>query len=76
MENALQRLENMTLEETRMTGAEALKAIHDVKRMIHDMLQGIDVRVKDVGDKVINSASAQTVQFLMSSALIVYMARC
>jgi hypothetical protein len=66
MENALQRLENMTLEETRMTGAEALKAIHDVKRMIHDMLQG----------KVINIASAQTVQFLMSSALIVYMVRC
>jgi hypothetical protein len=73
MENALQRLENMTLEETRMTGAEALKAIHDVKRMVQDMLQGVDLRVKDVGDKLINSA--QTVQFPMFTALIVYMVR-
>jgi hypothetical protein len=57
MENALKRLENMTLEESRMTGAEALKAIHDVKRMIQDMLQSVDDRIKDVGDNVINSAS-------------------
>ena len=73
MENALKRLENMTLEETRMTGAEALKAIHDVKRMIQDMLQGANVRVKNVGDNVINSAPIA--QLPTSSALIVYMVR-
>jgi hypothetical protein len=73
MENALKRLENMTLEETRMTGAEALKAIHDVKRMMQDMSQGVDVRVKDVDDNVINSAPI--VPFPTSSALIVYMVR-
>ena len=58
MENALQRLENMTLEETRMTSAEAFKAIHGVKGMIQgvtDMLQSVDDRVKVIGDKVINS---------------------
>ena len=73
MENALKRLENMTLEESRMTGAEALKAIHDVKRMIQDMLQGANVRVKNVGDNVINSAPIA--QLPTSSALIVYMVR-
>ncbi|KAF8469866.1 hypothetical protein DFH94DRAFT_847734 [Russula ochroleuca] len=65
MENALQRLESMTLEETRMTSAETLKAVHgvdnkvgDVEGMLQsvtDMMQGVDDRVKEIGDKVINS---------------------
>ncbi|KAH9989500.1 hypothetical protein BJV77DRAFT_1069445 [Russula vinacea] len=56
MENALRRLENMTLEETRMTGAETLKAIHGVEGVllgVTDMLQNVDDRVKVIGDKVI-----------------------
>jgi hypothetical protein len=83
IENALQRLENITLEESRMTGAEALKAIHGIgNRMkgvegilqgVTDMLQGRD-KVKDIGDKVISGA--RSVQLPMSAALIVYMARC
>jgi hypothetical protein len=78
IENALQRLENVTLEESRMTGAEALKAINVVKGMIQGlttMLQGADVSVKDTGDnlKVINSA--QTVQSRMFAVLIAYMVR-
>jgi hypothetical protein len=63
MENALQRLENMTLEETRMTGAETLKAIHGVEGVLQgvtDMLQSVDDRVKVIGDKVISGA--QTIQ--------------
>jgi hypothetical protein len=65
MDNALQRLENVTLEETRMTSAEAFKTIHGVKDMIQgvtEMLQGVDDRVKDI--KIINSA--QTVHLPMS----------
>jgi hypothetical protein len=55
LENALQRLENIMVEESRITGAEAFKTIHGVRGMIQgvtDMLQGVDDRVKDIGDKV------------------------
>ena len=72
MENALQRLENMTLEETRMTGAETLKAIHRVEGVLQgvtDMLHGVHDQVKDIGDKVIDGA--QIIQLAMSTALIV-----
>jgi hypothetical protein len=78
IEDALQRLENVTLEETRMTGAETLKAIHGVKVMIQgltDMLQqGANVRVEDTDDNAINRAT--TVQFPVSNTLIVYLVRC
>ena len=78
IEDALQRLENVTLEETRMTGAETLKAIHGVKVMIQgltDMLQqGANVRVEDTDDNAINRAT--TAQFPMSNTLIVYLVRC
>jgi hypothetical protein len=78
IEDALQRLENVTLEETRMTGAETLKAIHGVKVMIQgltDMLQqGANVRVEDTDDNAINRAA--TVQFPVSNTLIVYLVRC
>ncbi|KAF8469862.1 hypothetical protein DFH94DRAFT_220218 [Russula ochroleuca] len=75
MENALQRLENMTLEETRMIGAEALKAIHGVEGVLQgvtDLLHGVRDKVRDLGDsdKVIDGA--QTIQLAMSTALTVY----
>ena len=72
MENALQRLENMTLEETRMTSAEALKAIHGVEGVLQDvtdLLHGVHDQVKDIGDKVIEGA--QIIQLAMSTVLIV-----
>jgi hypothetical protein len=71
VENALQRLENMTLEETRMTGAETLKAIHGVKGVLQgvtDMLQSVDDRVKVIGDKVISGA--QTIQLATGCPLL------
>ena len=78
IEDALQRLENVTLEETRMTGAETLKAIHGVKVMIQgltDMLQqGANVGVEDTDDNAVNRAT--TVQFPASNTLIVYLVRC
>ena len=49
MENALQRLENMTQEETRMASAEALKAIHSVGDKVGDKMQDA---LKAVHDKV------------------------
>ena len=48
IEDALQRLETVTVEETRMAAAEALKAIHGVG----DGVQGIHDAVKAVGDCV------------------------
>ena len=48
MENALQRLENVTLEESRMTGAETLKAVHGVS----DDVQGVQDVLQAVHDKV------------------------
>jgi len=89
IEDALQRLEEVTLEEARMAGAEALKAIHGVgtkvddtlKAMegmfqgVGDRLQGVDDRVRDNtgSGKVINSA--RNVPFVIT-ALIVCTARC
>ena len=72
MENALQRLDNIMLEETRMIGVQTWKAIHDFKHMTHDSMLDY-VRARDVGNKVINSA--QSVLLPMSSVLIVYMVR-
>ena len=48
MEDALQRLENVTLEESRMTGAETLKAVHG----IGDDIQGVQDVLQAVHDKV------------------------
>jgi hypothetical protein len=52
MENALQRLENVTLEESRMTGAEALKAIHGVGDQVGDKVHGVQDVLLTVHDKV------------------------
>ena len=53
MDNALQRLENMTQEETRMASAEALRAIHignSVGTMVQNTLQAVQGQVEDVGN--------------------------
>ena len=66
IEDALQRLEEVTLEEARMAGAEALKAIHGVGTKVDDtlkamegrmggmegMLQGVGDRLQGVDDRV------------------------
>ena len=51
MDNALQRLENMTQEETRMASAEALRAIHignSVGNMMQNTLRAVQGQVEDV----------------------------
>ena len=48
VEDALQRLDKLTQEETRMAAAEALK----ITRGIDDKVEGVDERVKNVGTKV------------------------
>jgi archaellum component FlaC len=58
MEDALQRLENVTLEESRMTGVEALKAIHtgnevgdkmqDALQAVHDKVGGVEGMLQGV----------------------------
>ena len=52
MEDALQRLENVTLEESRMTGAEALKAIHDVGNKVGDNTDKMRDALQAVHDRV------------------------
>ncbi|KAF8469854.1 hypothetical protein DFH94DRAFT_685270 [Russula ochroleuca] len=49
MEDALQRLKKLTLEESRMTGAEALRAIHGVGNKVGDKVQDV---LQAVHDKV------------------------
>jgi hypothetical protein len=66
VEDALLKLENAILEETRMAAAESLKGIHVLQdRMkgvegmlegVGDMLQGFDEGMKDIGQRGINSA--------------------
>jgi hypothetical protein len=70
VEDALQRLEQVTVEEARMAAAESLKATHGVgsnvqgmleamedriMRGMKGMLQGVDDTVKDTGNKAISS---------------------
>jgi archaellum component FlaC len=57
--NALQRLEEVTVEEARMAAVEALKAIHGVGTKVSDTLKAIEDRMKgmegtlqDVGDRL------------------------
>jgi archaellum component FlaC len=52
IENALQRLENMTLEETRMTGAESLRAIHGIGNEVSDKMHGVQDALQAFQDKV------------------------
>lgn len=59
IEDALQRLEEVTLEEARMAAAEALRAIHGVGTKVGDTMKAMEDRMKDmegmlqdVGDKL------------------------
>jgi hypothetical protein len=66
MEDALLRLENAILEETRMVAAEALKGIHALQGIFEDrmrdkkgVLQGLDERMKVVGQRDITVRKSQ-----------------
>jgi hypothetical protein len=48
MEDALHRLDKLTLEEARMATAEVLTAMH----VVHDSVRGVDKRVIGVGERV------------------------
>jgi hypothetical protein len=86
VEDALLRLENAILEETRMAAAESLRGIHVLQdRMrgvegmlegVGDMLQGFDEKMKDISRQGINSAqiTVQLVIFTIHNVFI--MVRC
>jgi hypothetical protein len=82
IEDALQRLEQVTVEEARMAAAESLKATHGVNSNVQGMLkamenrlmigmkgmlQGVDDRVKDIGDK---ANSAQSVPLAITVLIV------
>ena len=52
IEDAIQRLEKVTVEEARMAGAEALKAIHGVGNQVGDKVDGVQDTLKVVEDKM------------------------
>ena len=52
VEDALQRLEKVTVEEARMAAAEALKAIHSVGNKVGDGVLGVHDAVKAVENRV------------------------
>jgi hypothetical protein len=52
IEDALQRLEKVTVEEARMAAAEALKAIHGVGNQVSDKVDGVQDTLKVVEDKM------------------------
>jgi hypothetical protein len=69
IEDALQRLETVTVEESRMATTEVLKDFHDVKNTLNafgDKLQDVHEKVKDIGYKDINGA--QTVAQLLATS--------
>lgn len=52
IEDALQRLEKVTVEEARMAAAEALKAIHGIGDKVENEVHGIHGAVKAFEDKI------------------------
>jgi hypothetical protein len=50
IEDALQKLEKVTLEEAQMAAAEALKAIHGVGNQVGDKVDGVQDTLKVVED--------------------------
>ncbi len=48
IEDALQRLEKVTVEEARMAAAEALKAVHEAKNEVGDKVDGVQDTLKIV----------------------------
>jgi hypothetical protein len=83
MEDALLRLENAILEETRMVAAEALKGIHALQGIFEDrmrgkkgVLQGLDERTKVVGQRDINSTQITVQLVVVFTIHNVFMVRC
>jgi len=84
IEDALLRLENVVVEETRMAAAEALKGIHVLQGIVEDRMRGVEGMLqgvgdtlqgmKDIGQKDINSARI-TVQLVISIILNIYLVR-
>jgi len=52
IEDALQRLEKVTVDEDRMAAAEALKAIHGVGNQVGDKVHGVHDTLKVVEDRM------------------------
>jgi ABC-type transporter Mla subunit MlaD len=52
IEDALQRLEKVTMEEAKMAAAEALKAIHGVGNQVGDKVDGVQDTLKAVEDRM------------------------
>ena len=50
IEDALLRLENAILEETRMAAAESLKGIHALQGIVEDRMRGVEGMLEGVGD--------------------------
>jgi hypothetical protein len=85
IEDALRKLENAILEETRMAASESLKGIHvlqDKMRGVEGMLEGVggmlqdfDERMKDVSQRGINGAQI-TVQLVIFIIHNITMVRC
>ena len=48
IEDALLRLEEVTLEEARMAAAESLKVVHDVGSNVQDTLKAVEDRIRGV----------------------------
>ena len=72
IEDALQRLETVIGEETRMATTETLKGIHDLKNTLNacgDMLQDVGERVKDIGHKDVNGAQTMAKLLVISTTL-------
>ena len=63
IEDALGRLDRLTEDEVRMAAAEGLKATHEVNNKV----QGVDDKMRDVGDKV--DLIVDGVQFVFNQSL-------
>ena len=83
IEDALQRLEKVTMEEVKMTAAEALKAIHGVGSQVgdkvdgvHDTLKAVEDRMRGVEDMLQVITGTQTALLVISTTLIIISVRC
>src|SRR6266404_2245549 len=55
MEDALKRLDRLTLDEARMAAAQTLKLAHGIDsqvKVVDDKVTGVDIKLKGVDDKV------------------------
>ena len=81
IEDALLRLEEVTLEEARMAAAESLKAIHGVGSSVQDMLKAmedrmrgmegmLEGRLKGIDDRVMDKATNSAQTFLWAITVL------